>query len=199
MSDSTTINSRLRVLIAKTFRAEKLYSSMKNGGFSEQTEHARLLELANNARAEVWQVSHAKLRKILNDILGQKSGSSVTDEVAKLRDEFQRASVIAQQDLVKAKANLEDTNNREEFTHSMRISLSLVRLKALCQANQIVADELTSILQSSRKASSDSNKGDSDFSYLSEENTASLDSESCYDNVLPFRRKASSGSGRGSF
>jgi hypothetical protein len=88
MSSDQTLHSRLRVLVAKTFRAEKLYASMKNSNCVENGEIQKITELANTVRADVWQQSHGKLRRALNSPLSKGSGNALIEAVIGIKNLF---------------------------------------------------------------------------------------------------------------
>ena len=186
MSESSTLNSRLRVLVAKTFRAEKLYSSMKNSSVGDISESSRVSELANYVRADVWQCAHTKLRKGLNDILAGTKKVEVLDRIEELTIHFESIANNSKRLLAKVKVALADMVQRDEYAHAMKLSLELVRIKAQMQANQIIADELTSVIQSSRHGETkpvDTN----DFSF---EEANGLMDEKPSSKVIPFKRRA---------
>jgi len=151
MSDSPTINSRLRVLIAKTFRAEKLYSSLRKPQSQTPANNSQLSEMANELRAREWQRAHTKLRTNLNDILDIKHTNKVATEVLKLKEFFQIESDKCNAALDQSLKLLVDSAKREEFVHSLKVSFELIRLKARMQASHAISEELSAILGASGK------------------------------------------------
>ena len=147
-----TLHSRIRVLVAKAFRAERLYGSMRNkqalSGVSEET----LGELANDIRAQEWQKSHFLLRRTLNDILASTTSSSeVAQALALLRDRFKKKGSESAAEVKQLSAHLVEAAGREEFATTLKSSLSLISHKARAQANSVVAEELSALLESSGK------------------------------------------------
>lgn len=147
MSSAPTINSRLRVLVAKTFRASQLYSSMRTG----REEPRNLGELANDVRAKVWHQTHSELQAALNDLLNF-SPSEVSTKVVQLKLRFEKASSQAEARLEKGIERLVESAERREFATSLKSSVELVRLKAQMQANRVIADELAEILAGRSKS-----------------------------------------------
>lgn len=151
MSDSATLNSRLRVLIAKTFRAEKLYSSIVrqnlSGGniSSAKAGQAKLSEMANEIRAKEWQLTQSKLRTVLNDIIETHSSSQLTNEILSVTREFHNEAKSCETQLVETKAKLIEAGELEEFATSLKLSFELIRLKARLQACHSVISELGSL------------------------------------------------------
>ena len=149
MGEDATLTSRLRVLIAKTFRAEKLYSSMRNAQASGAPNTAQLAELANDVRAREWQRSYHELRTALNSIVGVSSSKQLGDEINLLRERFLLRLRESTSDVDRSMIALADTLQRQEFAHALKLVAELVRLKARAQASKAIADELTGVLQSS--------------------------------------------------
>jgi hypothetical protein len=77
---------------------------------------------------------------------------------------------------------------KDEYAHTLKVSLELIRFKAQLQASQIIADELTAITQNSRKNISQSAP---EVEYNSAQQNE-LENKSI-NNVVPFRRRASGG------
>ena len=113
MASERTLNSRLRVLVAKTFRAEKLYGAIRNKNDSLITA-ATLSEIANDIRAQEWQRSHFRLRSALNDALSLPNSQLVAEEVEKLQNHF--ASITRESTGIVEKGSaalIEDTQRQE--------------------------------------------------------------------------------------
>jgi hypothetical protein len=151
MTAGPTLNSRLRILVAKAFRAEKLYSTVNNSR-TENTRTERLTnmgalaEAASDIRAREWQRSHYQLRTALNDVLSLGNTSAVAREVVALRETFLKRSEDAVQLVDKGAEELIDTARRHEFAHIFKISVELIRHKAQAQACKVIADELSAVL-----------------------------------------------------
>jgi hypothetical protein len=164
MSASHTLNSRLRVLVAKTFRAEKLYTSIRNLRADKVASVATLSELANDIRAKEWQRSHYKLRVSLNDILALGSGAAAATEVTLLRERFLAKTKESKAALEAGSRAMQETVKRGEYAHTLRLSVEMIRHKARAQANQVIVDELSSLLDASGRT-----KGFADLSQISDE------------------------------
>ena len=148
MPITPTVNSKLRVLIAKTYKAEKLFLSMKSSS-SAGFENKKLIELANNVRADVWGHIHCDLRKSLNTIVNSESSISVVNEINKLKGSFRSVIEEKNRQMEKTKQMLFEMGARGEFIHTLKLSLELVKLKATIQANQTIIDELNNISNNS--------------------------------------------------
>ncbi len=92
MAEQATLISRMRVLVARTYKAERLYASMKRGSGRPFPGAAALSSMANEARAGEWQEMHAKMRLALNEILDNNSAKELVSLVLRLRDEFMQVS-----------------------------------------------------------------------------------------------------------
>jgi hypothetical protein len=152
MSESSTLHSRLRVLVAKTFRAEKLYASIRNGAAGKFSALTNLGELANDMKAKEWQKSHQDLRTALNDVLALGSSSQILPEILSLRDKFVERHNEGRAELERAISDLNEATRRHEFAHGMKILVELVRMKARVQACKTISDELEGILSASGKS-----------------------------------------------
>ena len=184
MPGTHTINSKLRVLIAKTYQAEKLFLSMKSSG-SAGFENKKLIELANNVRAEVWGSIHSDLRKSLNTIVGTDSQANIIAEVNKLKNSFLSVIDEKNRQLEKTTQILFEMGTRGEFFHTLKSSLELVRLKAAIQANHTIVEQLSSIIG----VSSANHKSLPEIS--SEDFDESIDDDSFSNvHVLSFNRRA---------
>jgi hypothetical protein len=167
MGKNATLNSRLRVLVARTYKAEKLYSSLRNAGGSTSSslnsalldphsaKNPGLAQLANDARAKQWQQQHYQLRIALNDILSAGSKASLTAQVFALRDKFHSRWSESKTAIDEGTKNLIETAGRQEFAHTLKVSAELIRHKARAEACQVIAKELTAILEASGRDTSD--------------------------------------------
>ncbi len=160
---SATLNSRLRVLVAKTYRAEKLYSSIRSnhremlsrelatresGALGNSTS---LAELANDARAKEWQNCHYTLRVALNELLSEQDAKLQAQEVLRLREEYAHKAQERSALVEHGAQTLAEMAKREEFAHTLKLSIELVRHKARAQACKVISDDLNAVLvQSSR-------------------------------------------------
>lgn len=203
MTARPTLNSRLRVLVAKTFRAEKLYSSIRNSRADKFAGVTTLSEIANDIRAKEWQRAHYKLRTALNDILMLGSSAEIVAEVVQLREYFLQKVEESSAALEHGSEAVIDTVQRSEFAHSFRISVELIRHKACVQANKVIAEELSALLEASgRSAALDSASRTvgpigpaPSSSYVP---AAEGEAEAtAYSNVIPLRRRFAAGTRRG--
>jgi hypothetical protein len=146
MSDTQTLNSRLRLLVAKSYRAERLYSSLRATD-AGQRGVGPLSELTNDTRSREWQRCYFELRTGLNDILGQSAPAQVGQAVLALREKFLRRMEEDRLSIAQGIEALAESAQREEFAHSLKLALELVKCKARAQACKAVADEVTAVLQ----------------------------------------------------
>lgn len=149
MSSSPTLNSRIRVLVAKAFRAEKLYSSVNNTKGEKLSNLALLAEAASEIRAKEWQRAHYQLRTGLNDILALGNSAVMAREVSILRERFLERAHESGGTVEEGAEELIDAAKRHEFAHTFKLSLELIRRKALAQASRVIADELGALLDAS--------------------------------------------------
>ena len=146
MAEKATLHSRLRVLVARTFKAEKLYASMQRKSTPGFPGPAALSELANDIRAREWQRIHAELRGAVNEILENCPVGQVGVKVNQLKEEYLILAQASNKEFTESMSSLLEAAQKEEFTRTAKKSMELVRLKARLQAAQAVSEELTGIL-----------------------------------------------------
>jgi hypothetical protein len=151
MTQQLTLHSRLKILIAKTFRAEKLYGSIRNSPAGVSGHLTMLTEISNDIRAREWQKSHFQFRTALNDLLSEATTQTLAASVSRLHRAFQERADESADALQAGTAGLIDAAKRQEYAHVMKISVELIRHRARAQANQVVADELAGVLEISGK------------------------------------------------
>ena len=186
MSNSATLNSRLRVLVAKAFRAEKLYGAAKA---SKQIEsHATqtvVSDVAQQLRAKEWQKSHYELRVSLNNILSLGNSKEQAQQLMLLKSCYETRSKEHSAVVKKLADNLKETVERQEFAHVLKITLELIRLKAIAQSSKVICEELHAVLNRSgrntelsaemlEKLSEESATADQSDEYIVPENVVSL-------------------------
>lgn len=198
MSSGPTLHSRLRVLVAKAFRAEKLYSSVNNSKSDRLTNIAVLSEAASEIRAKEWQRSHYQLRTAINEILTLGSNALIAEQVAELRDRFLAKAKESATAVERGADELVETARRHEFAHIFKISLELIRLKAQAQACKVVADELASILDvSGRQVLPKSIEGENTLADEQALNALSAVEAESRSNVIPLKKRFAFGSKKG--
>lgn len=194
MTTSPTLNSRLRVLIAKTFRAEKLYSAIRNVNCEKLTSVTSLAEVANDIRAKEWQKTHYQLRVALNEVLALGNNGAVVAELIQLREHFVKVTQASSAEVERGIADLVETARRSEFTHVFKSSVELIRQKARLQANKVVVDELSALLEASGKNVSSLNSFAAERDKNGAEETNKQQSEpTVRSNVIPLKRRFASG------
>ena len=163
MSAGPTLNSRLRVLVAKAFKAEKLYASIRNqtvgdparsissdpsdgSGERNPSGAATLSVFANDVRAKEWQRSHFQLRTALNEILSESAGARTVQELVELRDRFGSKAAECTGLVERETGELLEIAKRKEFAHCLKLALDLVRHNARAQAYSVIVSELNGIL-----------------------------------------------------
>jgi len=150
MSDESTLNSRLRKLVAKTFRAEQLYSSMRN---ASTVRADTLASAANDLRAREWQQAHSALRAALNEALSLTSRNAISTRVAALQQQFELQARDASSVLESGTARLVETSKRQEFVHVLKLGFELIQQKARAQAAQVICDELKAVITPAERSS----------------------------------------------
>ena len=146
MSSGATLHSRLRVLVAKTFRAEQLYSSMRNSASARTTSFS---EIASDARSGVWLRCHRRLRTALNEALSLSTHTAVAARVQALKNHFESKARESSSVVEQGTSRLIETAKRHEFALVLKLAFELIQHKARAQANAAIADELSEILLSS--------------------------------------------------
>ena len=152
MAAASTLNSRLRVLVAKTFRAEKLYNSIPNAQSERLTNVSALAQSANDIRAKEWQRTHYQLRVALNEVLNEGNSSTLVENIVALRERFHARAEESADAVELGVESITDTAARHEFAHIFRLSVDMIRHKARAQASRIVTEELTAVLESSGRS-----------------------------------------------
>lgn len=154
MSTSATLNSRLRVLVAKAFRAEKLYGAAKT---SKQRDaflaHTSVSDAAQGLRAKEWQKSHYELRASLNNILALGSSMEQAKQLLLLKACYESRAQEHTAVVKKIVATVKETVERQEFAHVLKLALELIRLKAISQSSKVISEELAAILNRSGRPS----------------------------------------------
>ena len=149
MSSSHTLNSRLRLLIARAYRAEKVYAATSAKQSEQRLNSSQLTEGASELRAREWHKSHNRLRIALNDLLTNSSASSLAQAVNKVRLEFVAQVSAATKVIEQDTEELHKALQRTEFTMALRLSVELIKHKAVLQSGQAIAEELEALLKSS--------------------------------------------------
>ena len=180
MPTTATLNSRLRVLIARTYKAEKLYSSNarsakqdgsgpENSGWASRARSSRaqnsgdgsssvidgleksLGDVANRARAKEWERAHRELREALNEVLALGTSKKQAAALISIANEFRQYASEGMAQIDRGIILLKNSAERQEFSHVCKISLELVKEKARIQANSIIAEEVKYLLSRSGK------------------------------------------------
>lgn len=199
MTQPSTLHSRLRVLVARTFRAEQVYSSMRNSSNGQTSHLSELSDMANDIRAKEWQRGHHQLRTALNDLLDQKNQRLLSTEVNALAHRFQGKFEEVLSVIETQKHALIDSTKRQEFAQGLKFSLELIRLNASAQANKVIADELFAVLDSSNRTAEPPQVSSPDETFEEEQNyqVAAVAGGSregvVRTNVITLHRKLSSG------
>lgn len=83
---------------------------------------------------------------MLSDVLSDTANPELGLRVARVQRVFADESRGNVKEIEKLKQQLRDAVSREEFAHSMKLNLDLIREKSRIQANTVIADELASLL-----------------------------------------------------
>ena len=150
MDSGPTLSSRLRVLVAKTYRAERLYGSIRSPQNSAHHSAAAISQTANDIRAREWQRSHNELRTSLNTLIAQGgSSSALIKQVSVLREQFRAQEEQSRRSIESGSANLKESTRRQEFAAVFKQAAELIRHKARAHANRVIADELKALIETS--------------------------------------------------
>lgn len=187
-----SLSSRLRILIAKTHRAEKLYSSMANDNLSNPTPkipklqgEAQLGKLANDIRAKEWQISHEELRLSLNEVLRLGSSTAILDSLEMLHEQYYAKFIESSVMLERGTEALFEAVKRQEFVHILKLGIEMVKQKARSQVSQVIADELKLLVSGSGREASSVNS-------LNTSKRISLETSTALDSILASRKGARS-------
>jgi hypothetical protein len=186
--DSPTFASRLRMLVAKTFRAEKLYSSMRNVQAASSASTSGLTEIANDIRAREWQKAFHELRTELSDILTPGISSSTATHVADLLRKSCDKRDVAGREFEKHSVDLQGSLKNEEYASALRTLVEVIQLRARHQATRAITDELSGVLESAGRSLTpkQENPRVSSFSSMSAQQNLS---QSFSGNVVSLARK----------
>ena len=144
MASTSTISSRLRKLVAKVFHAEKLYSSVAGTSVLKST---LLSEITNDLRAREWSKTHSELRQALNGILSEGGDSAAyRRRVVALRGSFLNRLKDIESLAARETELLQKSLDRRSYSHLLKISITLNRLKARAQSVNAIVQELSSVL-----------------------------------------------------
>ena len=149
MSSRATLNSRLRVLVARAFRAEKLYGTSVPGRADRRLSFPQLAEAAGELRAREWQKGYYQLRTMLNELLSVGAPQSAVEGVIAIRKQFRERTEEAAQFVEQATGELQEAAGRHEFSHLLKLTLELIRQKAIAQSSRAICDELGAVLKAS--------------------------------------------------
>lgn len=186
---SSTLSSRLKVLVAKSFKAERLYGSMVLTLTDKQeSELAERAKLTNEIKAREWQKSYNKLRIGLNSILSEETNIiSVTERLLKLDAEFRAQVISSNEDLEKISLAIKEALTRGEYAVVYRRAMDLVKYQSIIQASQVISEEILALLETKKAAAPIIE------AKLAEVKSAEVQEESPREKskVIPFMRKVS--------
>lgn len=153
---SSTLSSRLKVLVAKSFKAERLYGSMVvNLTGQLESEFTERAKLSNEIKAREWQKSYNKLRIGLNSIISEESNAiAVTERLLKLEADFRAQVVRSNEELEKISLAIKDALTRGEYAVVYRRSMDLVKYQSRIQASQVVCEEILALLETKKQTMS---------------------------------------------
>jgi hypothetical protein len=153
MSSTATLNSRLRILVAKAFRAEKLYGAAKGNKLREaMASQTTITDAAQELRAKEWQKTHYELRVALNNILSLGNSKEQATQLALLKSRFETRAEEHVSAVRKLVENLKETADRHEFAHVLKLAMELIRLKAVAQSSKVITEELQAVLSRSGRS-----------------------------------------------
>jgi len=149
MSTSHTLGSKLKVLIAKSFKAEKLYASMTGSGIDQK--NSVRVELANEVRAREWQRSYYQLRVVLNKLVSENKITNIVEDLERVKLAFLKKSSDSLQEIKSGRDAMSDALTRDEFAFVYRSSLEMIRHKARSEAYHVAAQEIDALLEGRKK------------------------------------------------
>ena len=175
MSDNSgSINSKVRVLIARTFHTEKLYAAMGNvrdGIVSMPSVQA----IADEVRGKEWQIAHQTLRTKLNEIVRLSSANAIKLALSDLYQKARGLASASEAAMVVSQKSLEEMNSRGENVQVLKLALEVIKLKARFQSYSAVADELEGVI------------GKSEIQKLASGNTGAGDFADSQNNVVSLK------------
>lgn len=177
----STLYAKLKILVAKLYKAEKLYASMRRplnsehnniSGASRLASHkvmslagkrpkeinrdttfssGILIEHANEIRSLEWYEVHHTFRLHLNDILSRGNSVNLGLELNNLWHEFCAEFTLAESYLKESRSHAADAIEKEEYAHLLKISSDLIKRKARIQALKVINDELEVLIAHDKK------------------------------------------------
>ena len=109
----------------------------------------QLAEMAGELRAKEWQKGYYQLRTALNDLLGSGSPQAVLDGVVSMRKQFRARMEEATEFVEQATTELQEAAGRHEFSLMLKLTMELIRQKAIAQSSRAICDELGAVLKAS--------------------------------------------------
>lgn len=171
----SNLSTKLRALVARSFKAEKLYSSSAKE--AEGSLEAR--SMATEVKAKEWGIQYNKLRVALNRMIREVPASEMTKSVYELS--LDSAQTVSECDYATTRLKMEVpvASKKQEYSRLMSLSKQLLQVSARRQAAHSIHEELVSILESSMgrkafnamKASSDTGSPDNQNSIVVEESS----------------------------
>ncbi len=154
MSNNSTLNSRLRELFNKAYRAEKLHHTRKSSAIVDGFEHSKLQELAQNVNANAWSITNAELKNSLNKLLRDNNSINVINELNTLKEKINAEIAEKAKEQERLKNMLIKMTEYTEFYNTLKLSLDLVKIKSTTQALQATIGELNYVMGSNANRSS---------------------------------------------
>lgn len=192
MNIPNTLNSRIKILIARTYKAEKLFTNVRLGEEGEiksnsfeqlnndeinaTKSNSPAALVANDIRAKEWQRAHSELRNALNIMVANNSGSKLVEQVVDLKNQFELGLKTFIKDLDARKLEVVHFIERNEFATALKGSIECIKLNARIQAFRVILNELSHLVVYKERLKT----GEQDQSA----------SKVLPDNVIPFKRRA---------
>ena len=178
---SPTLKSKLRVLVAKTYRAERMYSSMRN---SSGASLPAINSIVNEVRAREWQLANEQLRRTVSELIKLSNTTLIANELEALLESYNSRIESSRLAMSDGSQELNSSLERDEFVDLFKGSLELVRLKARVQSLSVVLDEITVLLESCGRSTKRKARFLNKQASLSETAT----SDGSQNNVIDFQR-----------
>lgn len=143
LMENHTFRSRLVLLVQKSRKAVRLYSSMEKNSADSGADF-------RETQAEEWKSVTSELLRELTVLLENPNARRLAGDIYTLRDRFYSDWRLSESDLHVGQRDLINASEHGDFTRASVLSIKLIRLKARVQASQAAYHELNEVVTKSK-------------------------------------------------
>ena len=142
-SSSSTLHSKLNVVIARTSRAENLYDSLSPSAAKASTQ---LKSLTTGASANIWKKLNANFRSELNNLVRISRTGPLLENLTMLYESYySQINEVERSIAIKTEA-LNIALSRQEYAKVLLNTVSLIEYKSKLEALRLITDELAALI-----------------------------------------------------